>query len=1416
MGEMYRVGIDIGSTTIKAVVLDHLNNRVWDQYRRHHADIRSVLTEMIGQILKQVGEKPAAVTFTGSGSISLAAALGVPFLQEVAAVRTAVRERVPEADVVIELGGEDAKILFLTGGEELRMNGICAGGTGAFLDQMAALMQTDAEGLSEMASGSTQLYPVAARCGVFAKSDVQPLINDGIPRADIAASILQAVVDQTIGGLAQGRQIRGNVVLLGGPLSHMAQLRDAFARTLGEQVQIILPEKAHLFAAGGAALRCGEQAADFSGILARLMSKENLTEPVPELPPLFRTKRQKEAFDRKHQQAVLPRRSLQNLDGDCYLGIDAGSTTLKMVLISEKAELLWSFYEGNGGDPLETARRALLSLYDAAGEKVRIRRSCSTGYGERLMQKAFRMDDSQVETIAHYRAATYFEPEADSILDIGGQDMKFIRIRNHTVDSIVLNEACSSGCGSFLENLAQSLNLSPEEFSRKALQSRHPVDLGTRCTVFMNSNVKHAQKEGVPVEDIAAGLAYSVVKNALFKVIKMTDPSLLGEKILVQGGTFCSDAVLRCLELVSGREVIRPEIASLMGAFGAALIARERAQRFPKGTSTLLTPEELRSFTFSTAVQTCGGCLNRCRLTVNRFPGGGVHCSGNRCERWKGGDGFEELPDLFEYKKKRLFDYLPLSEEEAGRGTIGIPRVLNMYENYPFWAVFFRELGFRVVLSPFSNPSIYRLGMDSIPSESECYPAKLVHGHIRWLVDQGIRTIFYPCIFYEQKEDPTAQNHYNCPMVISYPENIRNNLEDLKEKDIRYLDPFLAFTDEKTLRKRLCRFMKEAFGIPMAESDLAVAAGWSALMDFREDIRRKGRETVEWLEKTGRHGIVLAGRPYHLDPEVNHGIPRMILSCGMAVLTEDSVADLEDNPVKLRVTDQWMYHSRLYRAAESVIAHPCLDFVQLNSFGCGLDAVTADQLRELLEPSGRMYTLLKIDEISNLGAARIRIRSLAAAIEEREAAQGPSGLQRIRPPRDYSRQVYTREMQEEGYTILCTGMAQPHFDFFGAALRSCGYRVVMMKSESPKIREMGLKYVNNDACYPTMIVTGQILEEVLSGRYDTKKLAVMMVQTGGGCRASNYVSFIRKALRDAGQEQIPVISVNANSMEIHGGFRISPRLGRKVMQGMVYGDLLMKLQNRVRPYEQEEGSADLLTRKWTDLCCVSLECRKTDRELFRRNCRGIVQEFDALPIKEERNKPRVCIVGEVLVKYMEQANRHLARTLEVEGAEVVMPGFLEFMEYCFWNAEYRSRYLGGSKLAGALAKALLLYAEAFGRDARKELEKSRHFRPDAKLKEFRELAKEVLQLGNQCGEGWFLAGEMRRMILEGADNIVCVQPFGCLPNHIVGKGIIRRIRELHPEANIVAIDYDPSASAVNQTNRLRLMMETAREKMKKG
>ncbi len=1494
--EVLHIGIDVGSTTVKLAVLDGNREILWAVYRRHHADVRATIVEVLNEAAEQFPERPMTIAITGSGGLLLSQWLSIEFVQEVIASKTAVETFIPATDVAIELGGEDAKIIYFDNGIEQRMNGTCAGGTGAFIDQMAALLDTDAGGLNELAKSHTTIYPIASRCGVFAKTDVQPLLNEGARKEDIAASIFQSVVTQTISGLACGRPIRGNVAFLGGPLQYLPQLRERFYETLGLSGDaIIVPDNAHLFVACGCALAgaaSGAKVERLSDVLKRLEGLGDMQgSEVVRLAPLFASEEDYAEFKGRHDSEQVQRGSLADYRGVAFLGIDAGSTTFKAALVSEDGRLLWSTYASNKGDVLGCAKTALAQLYrdlpvDEAGNPlVTIGHATVTGYGEGLLLEALRVDSGEIETVAHLRGAQEMLPGVEFILDIGGQDMKCLRVKDGVIDSIMLNEACSSGCGSFIESFASGLNLDVAEFAKTAIAAENPVDLGSRCTVFMNSRVKQAQKEGATVGDIAAGLAISVIKNALFKVIKIRDPRDVGTKVIVQGGTFLNDAVLRAFEQLSEVNAVRPDIAGNMGAFGAALLARDRYQDAVRRAaqeaaatdgqpqaprSSLLSLGAIEALAPTHRTVRCKGCSNSCLLTVNDFgrdEATGKHrrfITGNRCEKGESLGAAKEgsgVPNLFEYKSRRLFDhYSPLTEEEALRGTVGMPRALNMYENFPFWFTVFTKLGYRVVLSDPSTKKTYEAGIESMPSESVCYPAKLSHGHIMNLLEKKPDFIWMPCSKWERQEDATAGNHFNCPIVASYPEALRLNIDELRGGDVALLTPWLPYDNKEHLKKRLFVELGKTYkdvvgakGAPLtqAEVDAAVEAGWAEDEAFKRDMRTKGVETLAWMEETGTRGIVLAGRPYHNDPEINHAIPELLTSFGLAVLTEDSVAHLGQLERPIRVVDQWMYHTRLYAAAKVCTQRSDLDLIQLNSFGCGLDALTTDQVQEVLEAAGKVYTVLKIDEVSNLGAARIRVRSLLAALKDqadREAEAAADALaegracpaasinlddidklvpvsftekadgvtaaaeveQREGASTEFARPQFTEEMKQAGYTVLAPQMAPYHFELLVPIFHRNGYNVELLPSVDHGAVDAGLKFVNNDICYPSVLVTGQIMEAVLSGKYDTDKLAVLITQTGGGCRATNYIALIRKALKSVGLAHVPVIALSFKDLgEVNPGFKITPGMLYQALMALCYGDLLMMCLYRTRPYETEPGSATRLFDHWMAECKQQLS-QGLSYGTFKKTARQIVDDFDTLPLTGDGTKPRVGVVGEILVKFHPTANNQVVDVIEREGCEAVVPGLVEFFLFGIAGAIFQKDPLGRSTKGAVGSRIALEALKKFRGPVNAALEKSQRFEPVTDIYELADYAQQILSLCNSMGEGWLLTAEMVELIRNGCPNIVCAQPFACLPNHVVGKSVIKELRRQYPVSNIVAVDYDPGASEVNQLNRIKLMIAVAK------
>lgn len=977
------LGVDIGSTTVKTVILED-GRIVYSKYQRHFSKVRETAAQQIEEIGKLYPDAVFKMSITGSAGLGLAGAAGLPFVQEVHSAFIAVEKDYPDADCVIELGGEDAKIIFLTGGTEQRMNGSCAGGTGAFIDQMATLLGITVDEMDSLALSAEKIYPIASRCGVFAKSDVQPLLNQGAKREDISASIFQAVVDQTVSGLAQGRQIKGKVLFLGGPLTFIKALRKAFKNTLKlDKEHAVFPENAQCFMAYGSALYADENEKELfdAGEIVNKIRTSPVSDSIITGKRLFENRSEYDEFVKRHSSHDLPEADISTYEGEAYLGIDAGSTTTKLVLVTPDKRLLYSHYCSNKGQPLDVITKQLEKIYSLSGDRIVIRSSAVTGYGEELIRSGLGVDYGLVETVAHYRAAAHFCPEVDFIIDIGGQDIKCFKIKNHAIDSIMLNEACSSGCGSFIQTFAQALGYDIADFAALGLFAERPVDLGSRCTVFMNSSVKQAQKDGATVEDISAGLSSSIIKNAIYKVIRANSADELGKNIVVQGGTFLNDAVLRAFEQELGRNVVRPAIAGLMGAFGAALFAMEQCRKDKRLASSLIDTDGLENFSYKSRQMNCQGCTAKCSLTMITFSDGHKHISGNRCERGAGQKRSEDVPCLYEYKYKRLLQDISVPPEgvpkapKKPKAVIGLPLVLGFYEQLPFWNALFSYLGFKVIVSSESSRDMYFKGQHTIPSDTVCYPAKLAHGHVIDLMQKGADIIFYPCETYNIDEGH-SDNNYNCPVVAYYPEVLKANIPGLDSNNFLY--PYMDINLQKHIAQSMCKEFKK-FGLKQKDVLEGWKIGMHALKEYRKDIIREGQRIIRAAREKGMPIIVISGRPYHIDPEINHGIHKLITSLGMAVVTEDSVCHLAETPT-LHVLNQWTYHSRLYRAAQYVTTQPDMQLVQLVSFGCGIDAVTTDEVRSILEAKGKLYTQLKIDEISNLGAAKIRLRSLQAAI----------------------------------------------------------------------------------------------------------------------------------------------------------------------------------------------------------------------------------------------------------------------------------------------------------------------------------------------------------------------------------------------------------------------------------------------------
>lgn len=1402
------LGLDVGSTTAKLALVAKDGRLLEAHYVRHGAAVRRTLSSLLDRLAARYPDLKVRAAITGSASLGLSDVLGLPFVQEVVAASRAIAVLAPQTDVAVELGGEDAKILYLSQGMDLRMNEACAGGTGAFLDQMAALLHTDAAGLNELAANHKKIYPIASRCGVFAKTDVVPLLNEGAAREDLAASILQAVVEQTIGGLACGRPIRGKVAFLGGPLHFLPELRKRFVATLGLAPEDVAPfPNAQYMVALGTALSlmerpgasCDGAAVTLEEVARRARAGRDGGERAASLPPLFADEADYAAFRERHSRDAAPRRAPESASGPLFLGVDLGSTTVKSVLIDADGAVLDSWYERNQGEPLPGLLPYLADLVDRLPAGAWIQTSATTGYGAQLAQAALGAQSADVETVAHLKAACRLVPDATYVIDIGGQDMKCLKARQGLIAGVTLNEACSSGCGAFLETFAAGLNLSMDDFVRAALFARHPVDLGSRCTVFMNSKVKQAQKEGASIGDIAAGLCYAVARNALYKVLRLRTPAELGDRVIVQGGSFLNDALLRVMERLLGRHVFRPDIAGLMGAYGAALLARSRTPA--DAPSARLSSEALRSLRVTSKTLRCKGCGNHCLLTAHRFSNGRTFVSGNRCERGaSGGHDRASAPNLYAWKERRLFDYAPLPLSEAKRGCMGIPRVLNMYEHYPFWFTLFTELGYRVEPSPPSSKDIFDLGLSSMPSQSVCYPAKLAHGHIAALLRQGLKHVFFPCLPRERKESEHADDCYNCPVVAGYPEVVRLNTDEAAERGCVLHTPFVSLRHPETIVETLHRL----FEVPKAEARRAVRRAAREQEAYRAELRAEGERVLAEAERTGTIGIVLSGRPYHADPAVHHGLPDLIASLGAAVLSEDSVAHLGRPDAALRVVDQWTYHSRLYRAAALVCARPGLELVQLTSFGCGLDALTADQVAEILAQAGKPHTLIKIDEGASLGAARIRIRSLLAAVGERQGVRLPAPP-KASPPLS---PVFTKAMRRT-HTILAPQMSPLHFDILGRAIAGAGYNLEILPEVSRKAVETGLNYVHNDACYPAIVVIGQLIEALESGRCDPKRTALLMAQTCGPCRATNYPALLRKALGEAAFPDIPILSISGGALNPQPGFSVSAPLLHRMILSCLYGDMLQRVSLACRAHEHNAGDTDDLLAHWLNR--VRFSAARGDTTIFKTHMRGIVRDFSA--IRQNRDpRPRVGIVGEILLKYHPDANNHAVRHIMEEGGEPVLTDLTDFFLYCLLDPVYEWRHLGGKALPAFGNWMLAKRIESLRDAMRRALDGSR-FLPVSRIEDLAAGVDGIVSTGHQAGEGWLLTAEMLELVDHGVGNVLCLQPFGCLPNHITGKGVLKEIKRLRPHANLMAVDYDPGSSEANRLNRIKLFMSVARERL---
>ncbi len=1415
MDRTIRCGIDLGSTTTKIVVVDILSKEIlFSRYKRHRAQVRATLLEILNEVKERFKDIHIGFTLTGSASMAISQEMGVPFIQEVVATSLYIKEKYPQVKTVIEIGGEDSKIIFFDQNfrPDIRMNGSCAGGTGSFIDQMAVLLDVETSFLNELAQGAKNIYPIASRCGVFAKTDVQALLSRGVSKKDIAASIFHALAMQVITTLARGRRIEKKVMLAGGPSAYFPYLKKAFAQILAmDEMDILIPPSPQLIPALGAAYIDQEEAliakpGEIVSLLKEFQKKSNEKKQTNSLPPLFE-KNEFKRWQQRHAQHQAPRVSPSEIkQSPLILGIDSGSTTTKMVLIDENKRIVSSFYTSNDGDPIGAVKKGIKKfLLDFKKENIpTIAASCVTGYGEELIRAAFGIHMGMVETLAHFKGAVFFEPEVSFILDIGGQDMKAIRIEEGIITDIHVNEACSSGCGSFIETFARSLGYDVEGFAILGLKSKTPFDLGVRCTVFMNSRVKQALKEGASVADISSGLAYSVIKNALYKVLKLKDTRELGEKIVAQGGTFKNPLVLRALEKILGKEVIRPDISELMGAFGAAITALERYREKDKVFSPFSLKDLDRKIEFSTTPLHCKGCENRCEVLKLLFDNGNIFYTGNRCERIFSThlSSKEKGINLIEKQLKLIFERRT-EPSSPSILTYGIPRALNMYENFPFWCTLLTSLGFKVILSSPSNFRMYEKGISTVMSENICFPAKMVHGHIIDLIEKGVDRILYPMVVFEEKEHPGAFNSFNCPVVTGYPDLIKSAIDPLTHGTPLDI-PAISFKNHSLLKDQLYLFFKK-FGIKYQQIARATEKAIREQKKVSLQLREMGQKLLKDARENNKQVVVVCGRPYHIDPFINHGIANLLSNMGIYVISERA---LPFSPKDISLEDtyiipQWAYSNRLYAAAKWISSKEDIEMVHITSFGCGPDAINSDEIKRILKEKGKLYTLIKMDDITNLGAVKIRLRSLLESLKERK--KNPS---HTRYPGEKICRIYVKEDRKR--TLIAPYFSPFYSPLIPYGFRPLGYKVEILPPQSRASVEWGLRVINHDMCYPAHLVAGDIVWAFKSKRYKPEETAVILIQSGGQCRASNYVTLIRKALANMGYENVPVVAISNDEINPQPGFEIDIKgLMKRMAYGMVFADALARLYLATVPREKVKGISKQLHTIYLHKIGVGVE--RADFGYLLEVLSRAVEDFNRIEVEREE-VPRIGVVGEIFVKYNFFSNANIIDWLTSQGIEVVLPPIQNFFAQRFINETYDQRALFKRSLKDFIKHIILeLYTKYYLNKIEKIMEGFRFNQKTPGLRELAEITEQVVSLANQYGEGWLLPAEMIAMLKRGVYNIVCIQPFGCISNHITGKGIEGSLKKLFPQLNLLALDMDAGISEVNILNRLHFMVRLARE-----
>lgn len=1411
---MYRIGLDVGSTTAKIVVLDDTQHIIYSSYRRHQANVPAAMQAFLQELASTLKEDDEfTLALTGSVGLGVAERYDFSFVQEVVAATEFTRIVHPQVSTIIDIGGEDAKIVYLKDGKvsDLRMNGNCAGGTGAFIDQMALCLGVEVTDLDQLAQRSTTLYPIASRCGVFSKTDIQNLVARNVPKTDIAASIFRAVAVQTASTLSHGCEIKPKILLCGGPLTFIPSLRKALADYFGYSLEtdFVIEDKANVIPAWGTAL-----AKNYGKIFTLKSLMDLMSGPEPErkvkgkaehhnsttieLPPIFTSETEYLEWKADKASCHVPVVDVSKATKQNFLGIDSGSTTTKIVLINENGEIVYKYYAHNGGNPIDAVRHGLSKLQQRAQEEkinVNITAGCSTGYGEDLIKAAFSLDYGMVETMAHYVAAHEMCPDVSFILDIGGQDMKATYVDHGTLTRMELNEACSSGCGSFIETFAQTLGCEISDFVLKACQSLKPSDLGTRCTVFMNSKVKQVLREGASVADIAAGLAYSVVKNCLFKVLKIKNYDELGDNIVLQGGTMRNDSIVKAFENLTGKKVYCNNVPELMGAYGCALHAQRQTQDLQKQGRAL--DEYLVAASFDQKNVMCRGCENQCQITQYKFRNGGIYFSGNKCEKiFTNGKASERVGvNMSNYKYHALFDRASNPTECVPNPimTIGIPRALNMYEEFPFWHTFFTQCGVRVVVSGQSLFTNYERSVHTVMSDNICFPAKLVHSHIYELAAQDqIDRIFFPRVVYEMSEDKTVTNSYNCPIIIGYPEVVASVIRSKVQID----SPVISFKDPKLLLKQLIKYM-EPFGVSSSQVKAAHKAALQEYANFGNDLREKNQKAYEEAMKAKRNVIVLAGRPYHTDPLVQHKVSEMITNLGVDVLTEDIVRNRSIDEKETFILKQWTFVNRILNSAQWAARQGSnVHFVETTSFGCGPDAFFTDEARSIMNRHNKSLTLLKIDDINNVGSMKLRVRSLIESLKF-----GSTKQSKVKPfvrPRKFLDEDKTRR------TILAPFFTEYISPLLGAAFKTEGYDVISLPISDAESNDLGLKYSNNEVCYPATLIVGDFIKALKSGKYDLDKTAVAVTQLGQ-CRATNYPSLIRKAIVDAGFEQVPVIGIAGTDKEDQPGFKLNLfKAAPIVLYSVFFGDWLSVFYHAIAVREKNKGEARALRDDFLRRANPLVE--KKDLGGLLKLTKQAAEEFNAIEIYD-RHYPKVGVAGEIFLKFNPYSHRYVPDWLMEHGVEVVPPIIHNFFLRAFVNFKFnKENHVKKFKVPSIvidMAYSLITKIQAKFDEQAKVF---KFYQPEIDIKTQSKMAEDIICLSAQFGEGWLLPAEVIAYMKQGCNNVVAMQPFGCIANHIVVRGIEKKFKEVYPQLNMLALDFDGGVSDANIANRLLLFL----------